>query len=456
MSRLPTLSLPLTASAIVLAAFSAACAPQNAELTEGSYTAFLATSTSSSLVKGAVDPEDFDTHWTLDCREFENRKEELALQLENPLLDGKGCTDLVELGDSEWDQGESTQEGWLLEDGYQVVQEPLDPWRGEALVTTEGDLQVGFHHRLPGGEDFRFIFVINPLFRPSLCVADETGKSEPQELDGDWVGEWGTTVADVLAAHPDDPSYDMFREFPDGDVYFFTANSYQFNPDDPQSQDNPFWSLPNEWGAANGNGKYAEEFFSNRTIRYGEPILYSSFESTDDVFAPVQSPENVWYCQQGGENGEAGSEDCQNTTGNYEWTTRSELIARAEAVADETAQEMALVSDLGDGALTPFRPIVEDNLWRPDDGEAPGLDGWAELHYNWVIIDKGSDVVKGGNVSGAFQLVMDGSTSTSRYFVSGKFDVERIKGDIWSNKDLQELKAEEAAENGTPLCEFPQ
>lgn len=458
MNRRPTLLLP-----VALAVFAAGCAPNNAEMTQGSFTAFLASQTSTSIVKGAVEPEEFDEDWTLDCREFENKKEEAALQLEESILDKGACKDLVELGDSEFGGEETTQEAWLLEDGYYVVREPLDPWRGEALVTTEGDLQIGFHHALPGADDFRFLFVINPDFQPTQCVAAEDGVGTPENLDGDWVGEWSKTVQEVLEAHPDDPSYDLLREFPNGKVYFLTSFAYQFNPDDPQSQNNPFWSLPNEWGSGTANGKFSQEFFSHRTIRYGEPILYSNFEATEDSQAPVQSPENVWYCNtgadeepidetptnEGGENAPPANDldaPCQNINGNYEWQTLGEMIARAEAVADETSEELALVD-------VPFRPIVEDNLWRKSDGNAPGLDGWAELHYNWVVIDENQDISKGGSVSGAFHLLMDGTTSTSRYFISGRFDVERIRGDIWSNKDLQEQKAEEAAEAGSPLCE---
>jgi hypothetical protein len=48
-------------------------------------------------------------------------------------------------------------------------------------------------------------------------------------------------------------------------------------------------------------------------------------------------------------------------------------------------------------------------LWRPVDHTYVGLDGWAEVHSSWVIIDKGSDLSRAGT-----HRVRSRSSSTAR------------------------------------------
>lgn len=435
--------LPIFVPAVIALAVAQGCTPNNATMVSGSYTAFLAASTSTSVLNDELDVTKFDNSSEVDCRIFESEDEEIALRLPNSVLTADDCLALYDLGTSTFSGDPTLQEGWLVQDGYYIVGEDFKPWRGEALVTTEGDLQLGFHQDLPSGEDFRFLFVVDPDFQPTRCEVDAAGKTAPVNLDGDWLGEWSASVEAVLAAHPDEPSYAALKNYPGGTVYFINAFSYQWNPDDPNTFDNPFWTMPDEWGAGTGNGKFSQEFFSNRTVRFAEPILYSSYEATEDQTDPVVSPENIWYCDQD----PAAPGACLNaTTSKYVWGSKDEMDARVDAVADEVRDELAALG-------VNLRPLVETNAWRAVDGNPPGLDGWTELHYNWVVLDKSSVVEKGGSVKGAFNFVMDGSTSTSRFFLNGEFEVDRIKGDIWSNQDLQELKAQQAADAGQPLCE---
>ena len=93
-----------------------------------------------------------------------------------------------------------------------------------------------------------------------------------------------------------------------------------------------------------------------------------------------------------------------------------------------------------DGVLQP----AHEGLWLV--GQPPGLDGWAGLDYNWVVIAADSDMTAGGHVRGSFQFVMDGITSTSRYFLNGTFEVDHIKKDHWVNEDLQGMQLSNGAE----------
>jgi hypothetical protein len=438
----------------VLAA--AACAPENAKMTSGGYTAFLAASTSTSITKGSIDVDpaddkiqgDWKSSFNIDCRppapstSFENAAEESALRLQNSVLDADGCSKLYNLGDSVNAGAETLQETWLAQDGYYVVQEDWDPWRGEGVITSEGDLQIGFHQRIPGGEDFRFEFVIDPDFQPQTCDADpETGKTTAVELDGDWLEQWSTNLTTLPADHPKTANYDVFKDYPGGTLYFPNAGSYQFNPDDPNTFDNPFWTLPNEWLDGISIGKYSEEYFQYRTIRYGEPDMYSVYEATNDQTDPIVAVQNVWYCDMAEDSDptDSGSATCQNTVSASNWFNYPDLVKHANDVADETEMEMDAINDAAGDIGLSFRPIVEDNSWRTPDGQPPGLDGWAGLDYSWVVIAKDSDMTPGGHVSGAFQFVMDGSTSTSHYFMNGTFEVDHIRNDHWVNNNIQAI-----------------
>ena len=80
---------------------------------------------------------------------------------------------------------------FLQNDGFYLLSQPVEPWRTEAMINGEGDLQLTVHHALPDGEDFRFMFSIDPYFRPTLCTTDAEGNPKVEYLDGsDWVDRW--------------------------------------------------------------------------------------------------------------------------------------------------------------------------------------------------------------------------------------------------------------------------
>ena len=402
----------------VTIALSVGCAPQSAQLLGGEYYAFLSADTSFSLQKGAVDPADWGNEaWAIDCREFETNAEKQALQLEDAL---KMCGQWTEIGDFD-DDPEPTQETWLGQSAWHILHEELDPWRGEAIITSEGDLQIGFHHRLPGGADFRFAFVVDPDFAPKRCEIDG-GDAVP--INGDWVENWSTDLKKIKKNHP---GYEYMEPYIDnGQLWYLNEGSYQLNPSDLDGGD--LWFFPEEFEAGTAAGKFSEEDFSSRASRYAENFIYEDLELFDYYYGTV-SPrqEDLYYC------------DLDEGEDPTESECMLDLGIRTNEIADEIEANF-------DTVLVPYRPLVHENLWRVGDDQESGLDGWMEMHYGWVVIDGNIDV--GEDIAGAFQIIMDGTDSNSRFLVRGNFEA-KIKKDRWV---LEDLRASKLEENGNSLC----
>ncbi|MEQ1504605.1 MAG: hypothetical protein ABMB14_20365 [Myxococcota bacterium] len=414
----------------------AACAPNNAELTEGSYIAFLSDGTSLSLAKEKVDPADYATTYNVDCREFETPEDEAALRLPDAL---KIC------GPNVWPPD---YEQWAVQAGFRVVEEDLDPWRGEALITSEGDLQLSFHHHVPGGADFRIIFTVDPDFGPTTCDlgdGEQTGALPRVPLDGNWVEEWSTEL-DKIASLDDAARapYSHMEEFLDGGrLYFLNAFSYQLNPSEP---DGRFWDLPETWIAGAAQGKFVEEDVFHRTARFGEPSIYNLIEVGSSSSVGSVNPADLWYCDL-----EEGADPLAANCAGGKFATMEELDAHVREVGtgiqDELVQLMSPDKD-AEPVFT-YAPIEHTNFWRVPDGRPPGLDGWSELHYNYVVFSGDSDLSVGGQAAGAFSLVLDSGNSSTRVFVKGKFSIDKIKKDRWTTDNLSEDKL---IENGVELC----
>jgi hypothetical protein len=60
-----------------------------------------------------------------------------------------------------------------------------------------------------------------------------------------------------------------------------------------------------------------------------------------------------------------------------------------------------------------------------------------------------SDLVAGGQAKGAFSLVLDADQSSTRLFIEGEFEIDKIKNDRWTTANLAHDKLEEAGET---LC----
>jgi len=159
-----------------LLALLVACNPHDVVLTDASYIAWLAEGSSATLADGGVARSELEL---LDCGA-------------NAEADDDGTYPGCPEGFS---GGEDTNFApeyywWLAEEPFEVTQGGLEAWRAEALLTNEGDFQITIHHDL-GKEDFRFAFVIDPTFEPSICVQEGQtcytidDPENPQDSDGD-------------------------------------------------------------------------------------------------------------------------------------------------------------------------------------------------------------------------------------------------------------------------------
>lgn len=412
-------------SVLALVAVAAGCNPQNAEITEGRFVAALASNTSNTLKLDAVDLEGFESRVSFDCRDAPAEGEpDIRLEgRDSALCDRNVCVSADEsetryvtveeadaLSADGWDCDNlypPTHETWLAFEGFEVVSSPLEPWRGEAIITSEGDLQITIHNRLPGGKDFRFAFVVQPEFQPRTCQAGADGAPERVDIDGPWLENWS-------------------KDVDSGTLYYLNAGSYQFNPNDLAVS----WVLPQEWLAGAAFARFAEEDFIARSVRYGRPAKYLAYELDESE----PSARDLFYAAV-----DAGADPTTDPT-------IQALKGRVQDFATAIHNELMVV-DLD------YKPMVHTNEWRTPDGDAPGLDAWMELNYNWVRFDQaGSDLKVGGTASGDFALVFDGIDSQSRLFVNGKFSVEKIKKDPWG---LQDLQNDKYLEYGTTLCGQP-
>ncbi len=80
---------------------------------------------------------------------------------------------------------------WIVDDGYYALSGDIDPWRSEALINSEGDLQLTVHVDLGDDQDFRYVWSIDPGFAPDDCLENEDGELYRAFSDGsDWIQEW--------------------------------------------------------------------------------------------------------------------------------------------------------------------------------------------------------------------------------------------------------------------------
>ncbi len=161
-----------------------ACNPQDLTLS-GAYFVWLADGSSSSLEDGSVNRNDLTL---VDCGEGAECQQDSDGNCE---VDDNGddiypgCPDGMSPDDYEPDYFY-----WFAGDTYYLDEGELEPWRAEALITNEGDFQITVHHEL-GSEDFRFAFVIDPNFEPSVCVQEGQScytlddPANPADSDGD-------------------------------------------------------------------------------------------------------------------------------------------------------------------------------------------------------------------------------------------------------------------------------
>lgn len=417
----------------------AACVPNNAELQNASYAAFIAEGSSLSLLKEEVDPSDYENNWNVDCREFEDPADAEALQLDDAL---KIC------GENKWPP---VYEQWATQAGFRVVTEELDPWRAEALATAEGDIQISFHHTLPGGADMRFVFAVDPDFAPVTCLADENGQVSRQPYDGDWIENWSTELG-WLAEQDEDylkPYSHLEPYLETGRLYFLNARSYQFNPANPNGSD---WDIPEIWAAGATQGKFSEENLFHRTARYGEPSVYNALEASEasetNYYGDFQiDPDDLWYCDF---DTDATGPDVELAEQAFQaCMTEEQDNVRSIMSSVRSELELMLTPEGADEPLFTWAPIGHTNSWREPDGLPPGFDGWSELHFNYIVFSGDSVLEPGGRAEGAFSFSYDADQSSTRVFIKGQFVVDKIKQDKWVTADLRRDKL---IEKDVELC----
>lgn len=416
-----------------------ACIPNNAELTSGTFVAFMANSTSLSLAQEKVVPEDFDVNYNVDCREeFIGGDDLTGVELLEPKAQAV-C-----------DQGLPNHEEWYLDEAFRVVSEPLDAWRGEALINAEGDLQITFHHTLEGGADFRFTMAVDPAFQPVTCSGDENGDLVRTPIDGDWVENWSSELDWVAGlTGPDAQAYDHIAPYADdGRLYFLNARSYQINPlsigsaqnDDPSDDDR--WPLPDQWAAGAAVGEFSEEEISQRLARYADPAIYNLNDASIFISNAAIAPSGLWVCR-------SAESPITDDTATDPCMLALQDRVRNTALEIRSEMEVLMTPPGANAPVMQFAPITHANLWRDRDDEDAGLDGWGELHYNYIVFSGDSELEEGGFASGGFNLTLDGTRSGSRVYLKGEFVIDSIKGDRFTTDRLALKKAEE---NGNELC----
>ena len=473
-----------------------ACAPQSAELTSGEFLAFVAESNSQTLSQGRIDLDAFPDYFQIDCRTFPDKATGEALRLPDrvqvcgwndngdedtfyvdtdgvadtelgdflvdvldPDDDQDGVVDSLDCDDSDPAVGECDGPGdgfwppaaepWMKYDGWHVISDTLEPWRGEGVVTHEGDLQVAFHQKIPGGSDFSFQFALNRFFQPTQCALDyDTGEVIRAARDGDWIDEWSKDLDRIAALQDDEEAFAPYAHMADylegGRLYYLNARGYQLNPD----QNDDRWYMPEQWAAGAAVGKFGEELLTDTSQKYADAYLNDLFEGggiDEGAFGSGVADfftNYIWFCDlKAGEI--AADSPCVQ-----------DLISRVSDELELSQYEMGSVLSEGDPDKTrifDYAPTMHDNLWRPVDGLAAGFDGWVERYESYVVFSEDSDLRIGGSARGAFTVVLVGQDSNTRTVLKGEFDIPKLKADKWGSYDLREEKRDEA---GIEYCAF--
>ncbi len=395
MRRIVLLSLPLSAALV-------GCTPHDGEVT-GSYASYFAAASSENIYRleaKLVDFSDADTlakykFETVDCRSLDDEADRLP-----------GVDYDAECG------ADADFFPWIDDYGYYVRSEDFEPWRVEAVQTTEGDIQLTVHSRVSNIGDFRFGFVVDPDFQPQICADGDNG-AELQDVDGDWLAEWSVNEDG-------------------GTLFHLNAAGYQVNPSDYSD----YWYLPRTWEAGYGFARMADEDF------YGHAIDYVDNISTDSSGYAVPLYQDAY-------DGHWGS---ANSYANF-----VEKLTEAVTYDDSHPSDLAA---LGKSDF-PVEIKVEDNSWRPDNGvegdAADGFGGWVGLDASWVHFDDSPDDLakrepghQDKPLTGHFQIYLESASAASKVLVQGDFTVDHIRKDIWGySPSLTERKVDE---NNTPEC----
>ena len=400
-------------------ALLSACSPMDAQV-EGRYVAYLAEGSSETLSRlersGKTVAEQAQALGLVpvDCRALPDlTAEELAAErLTSQEQYVAHCLDVAGA------ELPLTYFPWLKEFGYWKSEgafapdKTLSAWRTEALLTSEGDLQLTAHVDLPGLGDFRFGWAIDPDFQPTFCDDDPATGAVERVIDGDWLAHWADDAEAVGQG---------------GRLWPLNAGAYQVNP----SNQGQSWYFPREWMAGTAFSRLEDEQFYSHPTDYADPAGVP-------LYAPMYLGEERLYPQAAGS---------LETWAGVMRTRLGSDGAGTPAIPD--------LSTIGRSEFQPFF-FVEDNTWRPADPAgsegATGLDGWLGVMPGWVRIDNPEAIEVGNDepVTGEFQVYLEGVAAASKVLVRASFTLDEIREDTWGySPTLEERKQ---AENGTPVC----
>ena len=377
------------------------CSPHDATLSDGYWFTWLANNSSNIIaddtlpfLQNLAETSAYDETLKVsmyECKRSASDDGYLAPQDGFTHITGDDCADI--------DTIDYENYKFIQTDGYYLLQQPLEPWRAEAFINGEGDLQFSFHHYLPNDEDFRFTVAIDPRFRPVVCTTDVSGEPQVEYLDGsDWVYQWST----------DEDGYQ---------IYYLNAGAYQINPSDS----NKYWFLTTDMLSGFSHAKFSSEEFNSI------PTTYGNYD----------------------EDGEGDGFMLVNNRNAPDYEAYAQAVENLQAQSDLWATQLAMYAGANIDGAPAFTHKVEGNEWRPINTSNSGLDGWGEVHASWVRISNDSVVEPGGTVKGDFQITYTASESNSHMLIKGSFEIPDLKEDPWSYPILEDVKR---TEKDTPFC----
>jgi hypothetical protein len=412
-----------------------ACTPQDAEVT-ADYAIFFGADSSDNidrLNRTGIDVSERLTGLGLtpiDCRDLSGYEEEEIADLRLAGVDygaecctggsGETCDALIE---PKWFE-------WLDDYAFYLKEGKVEPWRTEAVITTEGDLQLTVHMDVEKFGDFRFGWVIDPNFAPQTCVDGDAG-AELQPVDGDWLAGWSAGEES-------------------GTLWHLNGGAFQVNPSD----NGVGWYFEPEWMAGYSFARFADEPV------YAIPTAYN-----DEMYRPFFVNTYATECNDRDDNdddGVADDDDPNCETSDFESGTSipvprgvdpdKVLGTWIEATNEYFATDVTDLATLGKSAF-PLQMKIEDNTWRTVDDEASGLDNWLGVSQSWVRIDNPGDIkIHPDNpITGEFQIYLESVAASTKLIVGGTFSISEIREDVWGYElgTLEEVKREQ---NGTAEC----
>lgn len=379
---------------LILASLLTGCTPHDAEV-QADYAMFFADDTSDalSLLRQEKKFEKQSDLKPVDCRTLESEDE--RLEGADP-----ACAD----EDPVWFSWLSQYQYWVKE-GSVTTED--DIWRTEAVLTSEGDLQLTAHAHVGDFGDFRFGFVIDPAFQPQTCEGDGDAAALT-DVDGDWLAGWSANDSGAT-------------------VWHLNAGAYQINPNNFDD----YWFFDNSWEAGASFARFGEE------VIYHQGVSYSQYGG-ETLDGPLYYPA---------------------VKGGLYQTALPDAGADIDAWATDIQSYLTENDDFarlaGTTKLTP-KYRVHSNSWRPTDELEQGLDNWVEVSLGYVKIDNFTpgDTIEAGEqakpLTGEFQVFLTATDTPSRLMVNGTFTINNITQIENYNPPLDQIKREE---NGTPACQ---